>query len=515
MTPDPDRMIALLQHNPYHISTLLQVSEILCQQRDYNASGDLLERALFAFGRSLHSTFTPLLTNPSFSSGKIKHPQLCFTLFPNREFFLACWRYIHNLTLRGTFRAASEFARLLFSLAPERDPYAMLLYLPIIFLKAHQPNLVISLANSPTLSPHTQNLPGIAYSVPLAYHQLGNPLTAREYLAKAIRKFPWIATRLWQELDLDTSKIPKTLWGRLPPENSQVDKIITELYIEHSRDLWNTPDATRLLMDVAAIINNIPPAAKKNRKTNQHDEIIDGVPASIARHVILSGIPSVTTLLPSGWKDRLTTDYDPLPPSDAVNEYDMFSGVAEVGMPFGPSELPAFRLPPGIGGTVMELFRTLLPWTRPEPAGGGVEGGAEPSGGTRHPIDWNRVFHSLDEEDVQQLRQIIRERAAEITTPGVDQTGDEDEEGFRREIFTELLQRRRGDELEPSGRWYEDAEELQWEWLRQEGEEGHEASVYEEAELEAVLRPEAEAEAGTGTGTGEQTAGEHRDGSSH
>ena len=40
---DPDRLILLLQQNPYHIATLLQVSEIAKQDRNHTVSGDLLE----------------------------------------------------------------------------------------------------------------------------------------------------------------------------------------------------------------------------------------------------------------------------------------------------------------------------------------------------------------------------------------------------------------------------------------------------------------------------------------
>ncbi|KAF7510706.1 hypothetical protein GJ744_006072 [Endocarpon pusillum] len=51
-----EAMIHLLVYNPYHIATLLQVAEIAKHQGDHSATGDQLERALFNFGRSAHST---------------------------------------------------------------------------------------------------------------------------------------------------------------------------------------------------------------------------------------------------------------------------------------------------------------------------------------------------------------------------------------------------------------------------------------------------------------------------
>ena len=96
---DPNRLVVLLQHNPYHISTLLQVSEIAKQESDHATSGDLLERALFSLGRAVHSTFAKNL-----SEGKAR---LDFNRPENREFWLASWKYMQNLSMRATSRSGS------------------------------------------------------------------------------------------------------------------------------------------------------------------------------------------------------------------------------------------------------------------------------------------------------------------------------------------------------------------------------------------------------------------------
>ena len=94
-------MMLLLQHNPYHISTLLQCSEIFHHQRDFAIARDLLERALFSLGRSLHSSFQQKLAGGA--------ARLSFRRPENREFFLCVWRYIKNLSQSGTWRTAEEF----------------------------------------------------------------------------------------------------------------------------------------------------------------------------------------------------------------------------------------------------------------------------------------------------------------------------------------------------------------------------------------------------------------------
>ncbi|KAF8418568.1 transcriptional repressor TCF25-domain-containing protein [Tirmania nivea] len=491
MSMDPNRLITLLHHNPYHISTLLQISEIFCQQRDHTSSGDLLERALFTFGRSLHSTFPPLLTNPTFTPpapklmpcsispfANLKCPYLSFIHFPNREFYLALWRYIHNLTLRGTFRTASEFSRLLFSLDPKRDPYAMLIYLPILFLKAHQPSLAIALANSETLKSRTKELPAVAYSLPLAYLQSENEPVAREMLAKAIRKFPWVATRIWQVCDLDSGKLPSILWGRVVPEEDNLNAILSELYIERARDLWAAPDAARLLIDTANEIFNLPPTTTATLtapsmltlKTftgqvgEDGEDVIEGVPANIARHVVLTDIPAVTTLLPIGWKDRFTSSYDPLPPrGDRGSGYDMLSGVAGMEAPLDLSGQLRGEAAAGGMGTILELFRTLLPWIAAPPGGPDSPAPGEPREGEpdapgrpgRYLPDWRLLAQALGNDTAERMREVVeaRERQGGIAGgvggaggEGALPTGEEEGEGegFLREVVRVLLEQERG-----------------------------------------------------------------------
>lgn len=132
---DPERMVQLMHFNHYHISTLLQVSEIAKQQRDNATSGELLERALFAFGRAVHSTFAHNL-----SQGKAR---LDFRRPENREFWLAVWRYIATLGIRATWRTSFEWAKLLISLSPESDPYCIRLIIDQLALRGREPQALV------------------------------------------------------------------------------------------------------------------------------------------------------------------------------------------------------------------------------------------------------------------------------------------------------------------------------------------------------------------------------------
>ena len=289
----------LIPDTAYHISTLLQVSEIAKQQGDHSVSGDLLERALFSFGRSVHSSFSTAL-----SEGKAR---LDFRRPENREFWLAAWRYIHNLGQRGTWRTAYEWAKLLLSLEPERDPYCVRLVLDQLALRGWQMEHYLKLSTCPMYSTEWRDAsPNIRISCALAEYKLKRPDACRASLRDAIHAFPWIFNRLFQELNIE--HIPRSIWGR--KAGSEREKFECELYLYHAKDLWNSPDAISLLVEVAEI------AEPREGFRNSWDIKLDE-----ARHVLLSGTPALMSLIPRVYTAMSTSSSDPLPPPDSLPSY--------------------------------------------------------------------------------------------------------------------------------------------------------------------------------------------------
>ncbi|KAG0125288.1 transcriptional repressor TCF25-domain-containing protein [Tuber indicum] len=306
---DPDRMIQLLRHNPYHIASLLQVSEISSQQRNHESSGDFLERALFAFGRSVNSTFSARL-----SEGKAR---LSFLLPENREFWLACWRYISNLIMRGTWRAAEEFGRMLLALDPERDPYQICLIIDMLALNARRPERFLTLVEHPEFVKRHAHLPNIAFSTALAYHQLHKDALAREYLAKAITRFPWVLKRLSIELSIRHQPNTPLAAEILPPD--ALHSILAELFVERTKDLWKGADTKRLLADVAGSIYSLPKKSFRAPPMEPSNLVeFDGVSIDVARHILSTGNRGVIQYLPREWIRVPTISYDPLPPVDSI-----------------------------------------------------------------------------------------------------------------------------------------------------------------------------------------------------
>lgn len=279
------------------------------QQRDNATAGDLLERALFSFGRAVHSTFANNL-----AQGKAR---LDFRRPENREFWLATWRYITTLGVRATWRTAFEWAKLLLSMAPEKDPYCIRLVIDQLALRGREPQKLVDLAEADYLERAWKIPPNLAMSVALAYDRLKNPEKARSSLRLAIKEYPWIAARLCKELDI--SPIPKSIWGKEPTGDYQ--ELLCQLYVPKAKDLWNTPEATSLLVEVAYSFEEPLGPGGEYHWLDYIDEI------NLARYVILSDDPALLSFVDQRIKSKYTSVSDPLPPDDNLSSYHMSGGV--------------------------------------------------------------------------------------------------------------------------------------------------------------------------------------------
>lgn len=302
----------------YHISTLLQVSEIAKQQRDNATASELLERALFTFGRSVHSTFSTNL-----AAGKAR---LDFRRPENREFWLAIWRYIGTLTVRATWRTALEWAKLMLAMDPEQDPYCIRLLFDQLALRGREPQAVIDLVETDHLQRLWKVPPNLAFSVALAHDRLKQPQKARSTLKNAVKEYPWLASRLCKELDI--SPIPKPVWGKEP--NGDYQELLCQLYVPKAKDLWNTAEATSLLVEICYSFEEELGAGEDPYWLAQIPEV------DLARHVILSDDRNLMALLDTRVKAKYTSVSDPLPPDDSMESYDLSGLAAGSGQYGGP-----------------------------------------------------------------------------------------------------------------------------------------------------------------------------------
>jgi len=298
---DPMQMVNLLRFNPYHVSTLLQVSEIAKQDRDPATSGELLERALFSFGRAVHSSFAQNL-----AAGKAR---LEFRRPENREFWLAAWRYIGNIGMRATWRTAYEWAKLVLSLDPDNDPYCARLVIDQLAIRGRQPQNFLDLSRSKFFSEKWSALPNIRFSQALA-HQTINPQgqEGTQALKKAIQEFPWVGARLFQDLSVDP--LPKSIWGTTAA--SPLDVFYTELYLAQGIDLWKLPESMKFLSETGSKLS--PDAIDAPISVGE-------IGIDEARFVILTDKPALIGLVPRSITSTMESASDPLPPLDTLRSY--------------------------------------------------------------------------------------------------------------------------------------------------------------------------------------------------
>ncbi|KAL6242066.1 hypothetical protein RBB50_010978 [Rhinocladiella similis] len=294
---DPQQMIGLLSMHPYHIATLLQVSEIAKHQGDHAVSGDLLERALFSFGKSVHSSFPA-----SLRTGVARMP---FDKPANRELYLAIWRYIKNLEMRGTWRTAFEWTKILLQLNPITDPYGVTLMIDQLALRGRQHAQLIEICSDDAYGQAWDFLANIQISLSLAYLRSGRPQEARRQLAIAMHKYPYILSALASALDI--TPLPKSLWAKLP--STDAEKLHTQLYVTRAKDLWNTPETISLLAEVAETLPHYNDAISAAAPAPKLEISLEE-----ARHIMLLEIPSLISLLPRAFTSRPTSSYDVLAP---------------------------------------------------------------------------------------------------------------------------------------------------------------------------------------------------------
>ncbi|KAH9827247.1 Transcriptional repressor TCF25 [Teratosphaeria destructans] len=360
---DPNRLVVLLQHNPYHISTLLQVSEIAKQERDHATAGDLLERALFSFGRA-------------------------------------------NLSMRATWRTVYEWAKLLLSLSPDDDPYALWLVLDQYALRSRQDLDYLNLSRNATFKAVHQNMLNVQLSQGLAEYRSGNKSKGQQALFTAIGRFPWVVARLMQELAIDP---PPAIWGKEP--RTDKEKMHTELYAVRGKDLWNTPETSALLTEIAsALPPDMPPAEPDGTDITPNE----------ARHVLLSDTPALIALLPRTLSAQLTSVSDPLPPATNHPSYTTSTSQNPVDTDTDPRhELEALTA----------FLSALFPWFRPAHVDGGDDA-AMPSE--------DEIARSIRESGVSRRTIVQRLRRLVLLQARVDGGAERD--------WAALLLRRAGEE---------------------------------------------------------------------
>jgi hypothetical protein len=219
--------------------------------------------------------------------------------------------------MKGTYRTALEWAKVLLSLDPEADPYCMRLMIHHLALRAHEFEWLMDLYQRMlpdiwSVEKSGQSLSALHTAPSLAYASMSlrEAATCRTLLSDSMKTIPWLFTRLFRELNLDA---PPSIWGITP--RTDAETLFTELYVLQTKDLWNTPEATALLMEIAHTIPKVD--ADAFPKLPRSEMTLD-----VVRFIYLDNTPALMALAPSELLHRSNnSDADPLPPDHNIFSY--------------------------------------------------------------------------------------------------------------------------------------------------------------------------------------------------
>eukprot|EP00116_Pleurobrachia_bachei_P002680 sb/3462942/ len=358
---DPHAVQRVLQLHPYHIDTLLHLSEVCRISDDSQTAADLLNRAMFCLEKAFHPNFN--VTSVSC--------QMDYRRAENRGLFVGLFRQILYASRKSCHQAAFELCKLLYNLQPEGDPLAMLLFIDTLALKTEDYSFVIGFVEQFEHGNSVRMLPNFAYSLALAtfYKEVmensGSHDKSTSLLEHAILFFPLIAHGLCDKCNITCAT------NGLFVSNETVHKSHTKsltqqckLYVERGSDLWRDSAVVAWFKTTLNKVNegylNYP---EYIRSMEVRKSVFMRPPLNVMRHIFISDIPPVSALLPTDAFETTQDPHDPMPPPDSYADYK-----SEV-------ERSRAQLDP-----ITAFINSLLPGYNPDGAVEEEERGAPPRG---------------------------------------------------------------------------------------------------------------------------------------
>lgn len=259
MAHDPNALMLLLQKRPYHIDALMAASELLFVSGEPQRAADLLERALYAFERSMHPLFLKQAQNASAFMDAEETLNKCF--------MDALMRHASCLVRRGCPRTSMECLKLLLSL-DRSDPFGSLLMLDHVAIRSKETAWLLELlddaSNEVELPPDALQLPNVVFNLPLARYLEGRAdyTSTRDAIACSILMYPdALAVSLWEHWESSHEVQPQwaALWNkklfesrRQTPFNSSATlQHACKLFALRNQRMWLDEPQQTLLLDAA------------------------------------------------------------------------------------------------------------------------------------------------------------------------------------------------------------------------------------------------------------------------
>ncbi|XP_076034332.1 nuclear localized protein 1 [Oratosquilla oratoria] len=344
-TLNPENIMALLNLEPYHIDTLLQVAEIFRIGDDSATAGELIERALYVLEMASHPLF-------NIATGTCRLP---YKHQENRCMHVALFRHILNVGQKGCHRTALELCKLLLSLSPDDDPLAVSLMIDFYAIRAQEYAWLVGLYDTYEPTKNLSQLPNFAFSVGLAlFHlsqgegaavgrerrdgtrntplvnEIGTPeelkVRADEMLQQALILFPGVLIPLLDKCGVQPdAKVSSHAFFGPSAQNGQNKGLVqlASLYVGRNYHLWKEPEVLSWLEANVNIVlersDKEDPLVKEGEEKRKVR--YQGTPTAIYRHIILAEVKDATAALPPSLSKSPVMSFDPLPPMDTVCDY--------------------------------------------------------------------------------------------------------------------------------------------------------------------------------------------------
>lgn len=361
---DPHAVRQILEMHPYHIDTLLHLSEVCRVSEDTQTSSDLLSRALLCLENAFHPSFN---VASSFC-------RLDYNRSENRALFIALFRQILFVSLKSCWKTAFELSKLLYNLSPEQDPLACLLIIDVLALKVEDYNFVLQFIEDYNHSLRITQLPNFAYSHALAQfykETVGNSShkESDELLQSAILNYPIVSQLICDKCSFVINSNPMYIYNeKVIKSHSRSLQQQCKLYVERSVDLWKDASVAFWYKQNVDFVNkeHLKMPQYEFASRNQKNTFLSP-PLNVMRHIFIADISSVSALLPPAAFEIAQDPHDPLPPSNSYSDYHSESR------------------PSASGNPVVAFIDSLMPGYNQNAQNGEIQG--VELGGLLHPAD--------------------------------------------------------------------------------------------------------------------------------
>lgn len=336
---DHNNIINVLHVSPYHIDSLIQMSDISRMSDDTQMAADLIERALYAIQNSFHPTFNIAFKSPAASSTASAQIQnsvikLDYNRPENRSLFIALFKHLLYVGGKACYRTSLELCKLLLSLDIEGDPLGVILLIDYFALRSSEYKYLIDFYGIFNPFKHLDHLPNMIFSVALAHFSVYGQTQEQSDLDKAekllqegLMRFPSILLEILDKCGVMPDKQVDSQ-NKIFTRSSNLNipeglKYLTDLYVVRMHTEWKIPENLQWLeKNVKVLINkekSIESYVNGNRK--KFRSLFAKVPTNLYRHLILADVKEVAAHLPPEFSSTATYTFDPIPPKNPIISY--------------------------------------------------------------------------------------------------------------------------------------------------------------------------------------------------